>query len=231
MVPILLAKAGYEEKPPDQPAREDYAIPFAAIPMLGVLRQNGEAAILDKVAGDARQNSAVRLVCLFALHVAGDDLDTRALLDLSKAEKKLDRRILILSALGYCSDESAVPPLLEALEDKNVHVRNSAVQALMRHKPKAALPKLKKLLADTGSNGSIYALMLVGEIGTKEGQAILADFLKAAQEGGGKSRNLYRALLAFETTTGQRWVEAGAHDDAYYRGKAKEALEWWEKQK
>jgi HEAT repeat protein len=232
MVPLLLAAAGYEEKPPDKPAREDYAIPFAAIPMLAALRQDSEAPILDKVAGDARQNSAVRLLCLFALHLAGDDLDTQTLLELSKVEKKLERRILILTALGYCSNESAVPPLLEALDDRNVHVRNAAVSALMRHKPKAALPKLKKLLAEPGSADNVYAVLsLVGEIGTGEGQTILADFLKTAQDGGGKSRNLYQAMHAFENATGRRWIEAGAHDDDYYRGKAKEALEWWGKQK
>jgi HEAT repeat protein len=232
MVPILLAAAGYEEKPPDQPAREDHAIPFAAIPMLAAFRKDGEAPILDKVAADARQNSAVRLLCLFALHVAGDDLDTRALLELSKAEKKLERRILILTALGHCSDDSAVPPLLEALDDRNVHVRNTGVSALMRHRPKAALPKLKKLLADPGSTGNVSAALdLVGEIGTREGQTILADFLKATQDGGGKSRDLYQALRAFQAATGQRWIEAGAHNDDYYRGKAKEALEWWVKQK
>jgi HEAT repeat protein len=232
MVPLLLAAAGYEEKPPDQPAREDHAIPFGAIPLLAALRRDGEAPLLDKVAGDARQSSAVRLVCLFALHVAGDDLDTRALLELSKAEKKLERRILILTALGYCSDDAAVPPLLDALDDRNVHVRNAALPALIRQKPKAALPKLKKLLAEPGSTGNVYAaLNLVAEIGTREGVTILADFLKAAQDAGGRSRNLFHALRAFQTATGQRWIEAGAHDDAYYRGKAKEALDWWEKQK
>ena len=60
MVPLFLERAGYKETPPDKPEASGH-IPYAAVKMLATLRKNGQAPALDKLADDARQNSATRL--------------------------------------------------------------------------------------------------------------------------------------------------------------------------
>jgi HEAT repeat protein len=232
MLPILLARAGYEEKPPAKPAREILPVLFTAVPLLAELRKNGEAPDLDKIAADERQNSAIRLTCYLALRRAGDDLNTKAVLQLFKEQKKLDRRIVAVLLLGYCRDpKETVPALLEVLDDPNRHLRAAVISTLDVSRPKEALPKLRKLL-ERGNDDSVYAVLrLVGEIGTAEGQSILADYLKGSVEGGSKGRQLSYALRAFQQATGKRWTGAGAHNDEYYRTKAREALAWWKDQK
>jgi HEAT repeat protein len=232
MVPLILERLGYDAQPPVLPVRETYALSLGSVRMLGLLRQNGEATVLDKVAGDTKQNSAVRLTSLLAMHAAGEDLKTSTLLELLKSEKKLERRVLMILALAHSDDaKNAVPVLLELLDNSNRHIRAAAVEALSTSKPKEALPKLKKMLAAPSNGNSVYSILrLVAGIGTREAQVILADFLKATLEDGSKGPYLLHTLHAFEQATGQDWSEAGAHAETYYRDRAREALAWWKDQ-
>jgi hypothetical protein len=108
-------------------------------------------------------------------------------------------------------------------------VRAAAVLALGDRPPKEALPKLKKILNEKQSIGSVLAaLNAIAAIGTREARVVLAEFLEGVLRDG--DRYVYHALSSFEKATGQRWIEAGAHPTAYYQARAKSALAWWKKQ-
>ena len=227
----MLAGTGYlppNQKPADE--RDTYAVSFAAIPLLAALRQDGEADELDRIARDPQQPSSARLTCLVALHHAGEDILTTAVLPILEKEKKLERRLLAIQLLAYCRDtRAATPKLLDLLDDGNREVRAAAVFALQKGAPPEALPKLKKVIEEQDP-ALRTALNILAAMKTREAQATLADYLAVTLEDQTKSRQVYEALRAFETACDQRWVEAGAHDDAYYRDKAKLALAWWKKQ-
>ena len=236
MLPAILAKTGYI--PPGAanaaaPAREVYPIPYAAIPMLAALRNYGEAPDLDKIADDKQQNSATRLTCILALHHAGEDLNSQAVLSILENEKKLERRIVAILMLAHSRDKKAVvPKLLQLLDDPNVHIRSAAVHSLRRWAPKEALPQLKKMLEDMEPELDVRTVLsIVGAIPTNEARQTLASFLEVALKDEKKARHVSDALSVFEEATGERWTEAGAHDPAYYRAKTELALDWWKTHK
>jgi HEAT repeat protein len=127
-----------------------------------------------------------------------------------------------------------VPVLLKALDDPNRFIREAAAQALRGPKPPAALPRLKKILDDAddldpGYRSVTSALAILGNMGGKEAQFVLARFLGASLEGGNKRRFLHLALAAFEQATGQRWMNAETGNDRFQKA-ARKALAWWVKQ-
>jgi hypothetical protein len=232
LLPVLLEKAGYLPMP--QPGEQDaHAVLFAAAPMLALLWNNGEAPGLDKIATDERQNSAVRLTCLLALSAAGEDLPTPTVLAILDSEKKPERRLVAILLLGHCAAEREVGPRLVALlDDSSQLIRAAAVSSLHGRCPKEALPKLKKMLEDVSEVTPVReVLSLVAAFRSREANEVLAQFLESALQGAGKRRNIYDGLSAFERATGQRWIEAGAHPETYYQARAREALDWWKKQK
>jgi hypothetical protein len=235
MVPILLGTIGYvgpaAAKGP--PAVETYRVPFGLIPLLAALRADGEAPQLDKLAEDKSQNTAVRLTCLLALRRAGEDLKAAPLLAILDGERKLERRLVATLALAHASDRAtATAKLLGLMDDANEQIRTAAVLALQGAAPKEALPKLKKIIDELRPTPAVApALRAIAEIGTGEGREALAGFLKAALEDGRKGKYLYQGLRAFESATGERWIAAGAHSEAYYHERAKVALDWWNEHK
>jgi WD40 repeat protein/HEAT repeat protein len=235
MLPYLLAPAGWVEDPPESGMGLDtYRIPFAAIPLLATLRESGHAPELRRIAADPRQNSATRLTCLLALPAAGEVLDTKLLLEILDRETKQERRIVAIVALMYCRDvKAAVPRLLKLLEDPDRQVRAAAIGSLGVPCPKEALPVLKKLLEKQAAadRDVVQMLLLVARIGGKEGQTILADFLRKTVKESEKSPVPYHALVAFEFATGKRWTGKGASPNEVLRDRVKQALEWWDKQK
>jgi hypothetical protein len=233
MLPLLLAPAGYEAKPAKPPARESHAIAYTAVPLLAELRKNGDAAALDRIAADENQNTATRLGCLLALYGAGERLHPQSLVPLLKSDHPQDERVAAALALSFCSERKAtVARLVELLDDPSEEVRRAAVVVLVDRPAREALPKLRKLLAEGKAEQSPYHLLrAIAHVGTREARAELARFLEAALADPKRSRQVYHALSAFETATGERWTGAGAHQDAYYRGKAEEAIAWWKKQK
>jgi hypothetical protein len=138
MIPFLLERCGYQEKPPAKPGGRDTAqVSLSTVSMLAELRRNKEAPDLEKVAVDKRQNSAVRLICLLSLVAAGETLKTNEILDELSNEEKVDRRVIAALALGYSDEEKlAVAELKKLLEDPNRDVRAAAELALKTSRPK-----------------------------------------------------------------------------------------------
>jgi HEAT repeat protein len=233
MVPVMLRRIGYVAQKGPAKERDTFRISFVIVPMLAALHNNGEAPDLAKIAEDPQQNSAVRLTCLLALVSAGEDLRTKAVLSILKDEKKLERRLVAVLVLGRGRDVRTVaPPLIQLLDDTNEQIRTAAVYALQSTAPREALPKLKRIVEENKPPDAVLtAIDLIGRIGTKEARQILASYLEKALDGDGRGNRLYYALGAFETATGQSWIEAGAHDNAYYQNKTREALRWWKLQK
>jgi hypothetical protein len=132
MIPFLLERCGYQERAPEKPAERDTAqVSLNTVAILAELRRNNEAPDLEKIGADRKQNSAVRLTCLLSLVAAGEALKTKEVLDLLSNEKKVDRRIIAVLALGYSDDEKLVEPQLKKLlEDPNRDVRAAAQMAL-----------------------------------------------------------------------------------------------------
>ena len=42
-----------------------------------------------------------------------------------------------------------------------------------------------------------------------------------------KAKHIFQALNGFITASGKFFNEAGAHNEAFYRSKAREAVNWW----
>ena len=235
MLPPLLEAAGHVDAPRKgaRPERDKAPIRFEVVPLLAALRQDGEAPALEKIARDPKQSSATRLASILALYRAGEDMPTEVLLGLLEGEKKIERRLVTILALQYCRAEQLTTPRLVALlDDSNNRVRTAAVIALQSTAPKEALPKLKKILDERHPQEAVHsALTVVANMGTREATATLAEFLESSLRRGARGQGVYYALGAFETATGMSWIEAGAHNDAYYRAKAAEALKWWKAQK
>jgi HEAT repeat protein len=237
MVPVLLAVAGQTDrsdvKPGGAPPRENTRIPYGAIPMLASLRNNGEAPSLDRLAEDAGQNSALRLTCILALSCAGEDLKTQAVLSILEGEKKMERRLVAILALEHSRDPRAVArKLIALLDDPNDQIRTAAVFALRGCPANEALPRLKKILAALQPEAAVRAtIQIVADLRTEEAGAALVEFLEAGLGDGKKARYLYEGLRAFESVSGETWIEPGAHDDLYYREKVRTALDWWKSRK
>lgn len=233
MVPYLLAIAGYEATPADPPRQDTFRIAYPVVHMLAALRSNSQAEDLEKYAEDKRQNSAVRMTVVLALHNASESLRTDIVLELLDKEKNLERRLAQILTLRYAERSREVNQKLVALlDDRNQEIRIAAACALRELRPPEALPKLKRMIDELNpKQGMSSVLDVIGHYESREAQAILAAFLSAAMEDAEKEKHLYNALSAFETATGQRWGSAGAHPGEFYRAKAKEALAWWEAQR
>ena len=127
MVPLLLAKAGYEEKPPEKPEKPG-CISYATVPMLASLRKNGQAPALDKLADDARQTSATRLTCALALYAAGERLKTPVLLEVLDREKDFELRLVAITELRESREKRlAGDKLVALLDDANSEIRTAAI--------------------------------------------------------------------------------------------------------
>jgi hypothetical protein len=163
------------------------------------------------------------------MYAAGEELDTPSLIAILDTETRLELRLVTIIALMHSRDpKKVVPRLVELLDDRNAEIRTAAVCALRGPKPPEAVPKLKGMIDElTPEPAMVFIFDVIGEIGTTEAQQALADFMLQALEDTHKAKHLSDALDAFETATGQRWRSAGAHDEAYYREKAREALAWW----
>ncbi|MEW6737802.1 MAG: HEAT repeat domain-containing protein [Acidobacteriota bacterium] len=234
MTTILLDLVGYTSQPPNDPTAGSTRIAYAAIPMLAVLRQEGQAQILDKVAEDQKQNNATRLTCILALHFASEDMNIEAVVSILDTDPRLECRVLSLLTLGL-SDKNAVavPKLVAALKDNNQEIRLAAMQGLEAFAPQVALSNLSSIVRDGEPSELVRpSIKLLGRIGGDDAASVLAEYLeKTLKPGGNKSYALYYALNAFSEATKTRWTEEGAHDDSYYIEKAEAAINWWKTHK
>jgi hypothetical protein len=235
MTRILLDRAGYGAKPSDDPTAAATRVAYAAIPLLAVLRQEGQAFLLDAIAADQKQNNATRLTCILALHFAGEDINLKAVMSILETDPRLECRVLALLALGLSDkNAAAVPKLVAALDDKNREIRLAAIHSLQTFAPKAALAKLTKVVQDGEPSELVRpAIRLLGDIGGAAAGATLVEYLeKSLKNGEKKNYDVHHALRAFSTATNTHWTEAGAHDPSYYAERAQKAIDWWkERQK
>jgi hypothetical protein len=235
LLPAILASAGYrpDDTKPNLPERRLHELLPSAVPMLAALRRDGAAPALDRLAEDKKLDSLLRLTCVLALTCAGEELKTSVLMSVIDSDPKVEHRTIAVLALAYAASiKPALPLLLKRLEDPNRDVRTAAVHVFAAHPTADALPRLKPILENVQPPEAIHvAFRAVGGVQTKEAKEMLANFLEQSLKDGKKGRYLYHALSAFEDATGRRSIEAGAHEEAYYREKAQLALEWWKKQR
>lgn len=235
MLPIMLDRAGYIDASASntsQSNRTSSVAPHVAFNTIGFLakfREDGVAGHLDEIATDERQGSSVRLACVLALHVAGEDLLPEVLLSILKTDHRLEPRLTSIVSLMLCKDAQRVgPTLIELLDDPNVQVRASAICALYGSLPPEALPKLATMMMDKrlGRYRS-FLLDLIAEYKNEEAIRILAEHLKKALADPSLEDDIYDTFGALETASGMRWGSAGAHDSKYYREKSEQALAWY----
>jgi hypothetical protein len=230
MVHPILARTGYVKAPTAETRETRGRIPYAAIGLLADLRKNGGAADLPQIADDVRQNAAVRLTSALALYAAGEELKTPVLFSILENEKDLEIRLVTILALQYPAEHVKTgAKLVELLDDPNVEIRPAAICALRGPLPRAALPKLKKVVDNFDHRqGSFFVLQTLGEYRTREANAILVDFLKARLEDDLRNTDLLYAVHALEQSTGQHWSQAGAQPEAVWREEAGAAVQWWD---
>ncbi|MEM6257710.1 MAG: HEAT repeat domain-containing protein [Planctomycetota bacterium] len=231
MVPLLLAEADYQPKGiPEGDSPTVKRVPYAVVDLLSAMRKDNLAPQLDDIAEDPKQNPVTRLTCIFAMYAAGERMDTNALMSILKTENRLEPRLNTILALQHSDDPKGIgEALIKLLDDRNLEVRSAAVYALRGPKPAKAVEKLALMLKEPDSSSAFMSILgVLGEIGTDKAKQAIADFMQASLDGEADRKHLYYALRAFEEATGQRWNKAGAQDEAFYREKAKEALDWWD---
>jgi hypothetical protein len=78
----------------------------------------------------------------------GDLRDPRAVPILVPLLKDQDVNYIVPWSLGEIGDRSAIPPLIETLNDKNPDMRVLAIYALVKLKAKEALPRIRAMVND-----------------------------------------------------------------------------------
>jgi hypothetical protein len=221
--PVFLAQMGY--RPGGAGGQDVAAVPYQLVHLLAEMRKQGALPRLDKVAEDASQNSAVRLVCLLALASAKEGVRVPAVLTILAREKKLDRRLAALEFLYYADDlEPAADYLIEALDDPSAEVRNSALHALGKNPPPRVFSRLKQM-AETKHDERV--LETIAALRTVPAQQFLADYLAKTLNDRPKTERIHDTLWAFQHATDQSWISAGRYSFDYYERLATKALAWW----
>lgn len=225
--PVFLAQMGY--RPEGSGGQDVAAVPYQLVHLLAEMRKQSALPQLDKVAEDASQNSAVRLVCLLALASAKEGVRVPAVLSILAREKKLDRRLAALEFLYYAEDlEPAADYLIEVLDDANAEVRRSALNALGKNPPPRLFKRLKQM-AEAKHDEKV--LETIAAIRTVQAQQFLADYLAKTLNDRPKTDRIHDTLWAFQHATNQTWISAGRYPVAYYEKLATKALAWWKENK
>ncbi len=229
MAPVFLAPAGYRPDP-QQPVARDISRPaYGSVELLAALRKNGELDNLDEIAEDQRQTAGTRLTCAMALFRAGEKLRTGVFMEVAANHRNLERRLVAILALRYAeADRPAGALLVKLLDDENAEIRTAAICALKGPLPPQAVPKLKRTIdALDPPQAMLFVFDVLGAYKSRDACEALAGFLSAGLEDRRKTKHLYYALSGLEAATGQRWGEAGAQTEAFYREKANLAVDWW----
>lgn len=225
--PVFLAQMGY--RPEGARGQDVAAVPYQLVHLLAEMRKQGALPQLDKVAEDAAQNSAVRLVCLLALASAKEGVRVPAVLSILAREKKLDRRLAALEFLYYADDlEPAADYLLEVLDDPSAEVRRSALNALGKRPPPRLLGRLRQL-AEAKHDEKV--LETIAAVRTAQAQQFLADYLAKTLNDRPKTERIHDTLWAFQHATDQSWISAGRYPFDHYEKLARKALAWWKENK
>jgi HEAT repeat protein len=102
------------------------------------------------ISSDGRYHVAQQIKAdrYYAVHLLGELKDARAVPVLVPLLKDKSLNYKVAWALGEVGGESAVRPLIDALDDESSDVRVIAVEALEKVGAKEALPRLRGLLGD-----------------------------------------------------------------------------------
>jgi HEAT repeat protein len=99
-------------------------------------------------AGNPSPRLQIREDRYYAAHLFGDLKDPRAVPILVPLLKDQDINWIVPWSLGEIGDKSAIPALIETLDDSSPDMRVLAIDALQQLKAKEALPKIRTLLND-----------------------------------------------------------------------------------
>lgn len=99
-------------------------------------------------AGRPSPGQQIRVDRYHAAHLFGDLKDVRAVPILIPLLKDQDVNWIVPWSLGEIGDKSAIPPLIETLDDSSPDMRVLAIYALEELKAKEALPQIRVLLND-----------------------------------------------------------------------------------
>ena len=234
MVPHLLAMSGYTTKTPAKAKASLKNVDYRAVPLLAALRKDGEAPDLHKIAEDPRQISAVRLTCILAVAMAGEEIQTEELLAIIEKEKRPAIRLPAILALEYSIDSKNVTPkLLDLMDDRNAAVCTAAAYAMDGAAQAVAVPRLKKIIDRVYPLKAMYpAMRALGKIKTADSAQALVDFMVAASKDAKKGEYLSRAMSAFRSSTGcPIRIPAGVPREGVVAARVKQALEWWQANK
>ena len=91
-------------------------------------------------AGHPSPERQIRADRYYAVHLLGDLRDVRAVPILVPLLKDEEVKLIAPWSLGEIGDKSAIPPLKEALADKDLTMRASALRAVEKLEAKEALP-------------------------------------------------------------------------------------------
>ncbi|PHR96632.1 MAG: hypothetical protein COA78_28595 [Blastopirellula sp.] len=226
LITMVLQRIGYSETPTAEESSKKQAFPFECIPILAALAENGHRTPIEKIAADTRQNSAVRLVCIFSLFRSGGELLVDDILEINEHETQLQPKMLCLLALRYGGDK-AIPVLLKHMDDPNFEIATAAACALQDAQPLEALPKFKRLIWTKTARGQAAVMLFSTLSGYKHDRAkqLLVDYLTEALEEGSGGRSIDRALSAFETISGQRF---GNYREQSEEERTRLALAWYQ---
>ena len=229
MAAAFLAPAGYRPDAKEKPARDMSRPAYPSVALLAALRKNGELDQLDEIAEDANQTAGTRLTCVMALFRADEKLKTDVLMDVAASDRNLERRLVAILALRFAEgSREAGAVLVKLLDEPNAEVRTAAICALKGPLPPQAVPKLKRVIDDLNPQQSLlFVFDVLGAYKNRDACEALAGFLAAGLEDRRKTPHLYYALSGLEEATGQRWGEAGPQTEAFYKEKAKAAIQWW----
>jgi HEAT repeat protein len=106
----------------------------------------------------------------------------QALVELTRAESKDIRSLAVMSLERYFPDEGTTLVLMDAAQDAEAHVRQSAIRALQYRKAPAAVDCLRRALEDQDSSVRKAAIFVLGSLRHREALPQLIDFARSGDE-------------------------------------------------
>jgi HEAT repeat protein len=118
--------------------------------IVAILNDRSEAREIQEISGAGLPalQPQIRQDRYYAAHLLGDLKDARAIPILVPLLTDSDINYVVPWSLGQIGDRSAIPPLIESLNDPNPSMRVLAIHALVELKASDALPRLRALLND-----------------------------------------------------------------------------------
>lgn len=170
---------------------------FAAL-SLGLIGDQSAVQPLMEMVDSKESHRDVPLCAIVALGLMkANEAVSKLIYLLEDPDADSFQRAYAANALGNMEDKSAVPALLKAVNDKNMHVRNSAVISLglLTKEGDPLFPKVVSALENTvekgkDPQGTNWALISLARVGGEKARTVLLDTLKK----GRRSTQAFAAL-------------------------------------